>query len=46
MIENVLLKLGILNDHTNDEFARVELFLEMQKERLKSLFASLLFQKN
>ena len=28
MIENVLLKLGILNDHTSDEYSRVELFVE------------------
>lgn len=35
MIENVLVKLGILNDHTNDEFARVELFLEDAERALK-----------
>ena len=28
MIENVLVKLGILNDHDNEQYNRVELFLE------------------
>ena len=27
MIENVLVKLGILTDHTSDEYSRVELFV-------------------
>lgn len=35
MIENVLLKLGILNDHTADEYSRVELFIEDAQRAIK-----------
>ena len=35
MIENVLLKLGILNDHTSDEYSRVELFVEDAERAIK-----------
>lgn len=35
MIENVLIKLGILNDHTADECSRVELFIEDAQRAIK-----------
>ena len=35
MIENVLVKLGILNDHTSDEYSRVELFIEDAQRAIK-----------
>mgnify|MGYP006967413258 CR=1 FL=1 len=35
MIENVLVKLGILNDHDNDQYNRVELFLEDAERAIK-----------
>ena len=35
MIENVLLKLGILNDHTPEEYSRVELFVEDAERAIK-----------
>ena len=35
MLENVLLKLGILNDHTSDEYSRVELFVEDAERAIK-----------
>ena len=35
MIENVLIKLGILNDHTPEEFSRVELFVEDAERAIK-----------
>ena len=35
MIENVLLKLGILTDHTPEEYSRVELFVEDAERAIK-----------
>ena len=35
MIENVLIKLGILNDHDNEQYNRVELFLEDAERAVK-----------
>lgn len=35
MIENVLVKLGVLNDHTSDEYSRVELFVEDAERAIK-----------
>ena len=35
MIENVLVKLGILNDHDNDQYNRIELFLEDAERAVK-----------
>ena len=35
MIENVLLKLGILTDHTPEEYGRVELFVEDAERAIK-----------
>ena len=35
MIENVLLKLGILTDHTPEEYSRVELFVEDAARAIK-----------
>lgn len=35
MIENVLVKLGILTDHTSDEYSRVELFVEDAERAIK-----------
>lgn len=35
MLENVLIKLGILNDHTADEYSRVELFVEDAERAIK-----------
>ena len=35
MIENVLVKLGILNDHDHDQYNRVELFLEDAERAIK-----------
>lgn len=35
MIENVLLKLGILNDYSMDEYSRVELFVEDAERAIK-----------
>ena len=35
MIENVLIKLGILNDHDNEQYNRVELFLEDAERAIK-----------
>ena len=35
MIENVLVKLGILNDHNHEQYNRVELFLEDAERAVK-----------
>ena len=35
MIENVLIKLGILNDHTPEEYSRVELFVDDSERAIK-----------
>ena len=35
MIENVLVKLGILTDHTPEEYSRVELFVEDAERAIK-----------
>ena len=35
MIENVLIKLGILTDHTPEEYSRVELFVEDAERAIK-----------
>ena len=45
MIENVLVKLGILNDHTPEEYSRVELFVEDAERAIKIAISQIISSK-